>query len=907
MLKCHLKTCTTTMDGSQVKHIAVLAFLFLLVSIRFTSAQINSVSGAAYGTNDLSTAASIASVADGEGFASIGYTGTVDLVVQHNIDGYVVVSNQINGFSLQAANGSVSSSDYAALMVIGGTNLSVTGGAFIGSTAEGGIILPPFPGEPAQTNFQSSAAMGGLIYGAKDALLNGSMFSGTNYTANSTTSIGTDGLQIIESSVVLSNATLRGGNAPGGGTSIGGAALYAQNASVEVMNGTLLGGSAGSSSTAFSGEALHATNSTITVGGSAQLTGGDGAAAVYARNSDLTVTGGTFQGGAFGLDKYFGLVSLVDAGTSNTVVLSGGTFNSVDFAGSGLQFLTVGNNLTVEDLIVVDGATLMVDNQSNDALQDILIRDGSMHFANDFSLRPGGLFTLDSASSLAGFSTLDVQSNAVLWIDQGAVDVASDFRLAGGGTLFFSIMTNRHGALMADTALFQTNATIQIDATAAGFTQRTNDLRLVSTPSASGISVLFSNGTTNTATGSNLASNLNVDAYVIGRTVLSDIFSEGGSNVVFRFSTQSLQDYWNVTGQMADLASEIEGDSQMALLIDQYDDPDNAARAVEQTYFTTFNNYQTALQGMRSAVGPAISRGSEFREQLKLIPMGARGPEQLNQLRGWVKYYGQYYTHDEEGLNPDYASILHGGSVGIDTSIGRLLVGISGGSSHYRIDQDNDARSDTVAYHGNLYATYGMERGYLDAGVAYGFNQVDTRTADPFRLEGSFDADVVSAYLGGGYDLIDTQGGTVFTPEASLQYAAYRQDAYNETGVSAIPRMIDEFDADSILTTLGMNISMLQTEMLDTFAFKVDGRLHWMHEFNPDPSNLFFTLQGGNTQYSLPYPSLDEDIYRVGIGCAFFNPQRHRVKNVMLRIDFDELFNKEFNSHNLMAKLVYAF
>jgi len=281
-------------------------------------------------------------------------------------------------------------------------------------------------------------------------------------------------------------------------------------------------------------------------------------------------------------------------------------------------------------------------------------------------------------------------------------------------------------------------------------------------------------------------------------------------------------------------------------------------------------------------------------------------PESL--VRGWGKYYGNYYTRSESGLYPSYESGLHGGVLGIDTSIGNLIVGISGGASRYETVFDNhDARENTTAAHGNLYGTYGAERGYIDAGIAYGQNKVKTRTADPFRLDGSFEAQLANFYLGGEYDLIDTRGGTVFTPETAVQYATYKQDAYTETGTAAVPRVFDEFDADSLLSSIGMNVAMQEKKAMNTFAFQMDGRLHWMHEFNPDPSNINFMLAGGSNAYQMNYPSLDEEIYRIGVGCSFFNTGRRKPKNVVFRVDFDELFGDGFNSHNISAKVTYAF
>jgi outer membrane autotransporter protein len=516
-----------------------------------------------------------------------------------------------------------------------------------------------------------------------------------------------------------------------------------------------------------------------------------------------------------------------------------------------------------------------------------------MQMQNDFALSSNGTLRLLSAGAQFDFmGDFVLGSESSLSNGLGRTDVAGSFTQSGNSTLYFSINAGTNGMLSADSASFESNATLRIDATQAAFSTGTTNVILIET-----------------STGISGTSNLTVDADTVGRSEFDGLLLLGGNDLAASFTVQALKDYWNATGPMALLADELEAIGNDALInaIDAYDDPRQSGEAIEETYFTTFNNLQTALQGMHAAVGQSLSRGSEFREQLRLVPPGARGPERNNQLRGWAKYYGRFYTRDREGLNPEYDAILHGGSAGIDASIENLLLGISGGSSHYRIDRDRNARSDTVAYHGSLYGTYGFDRGYLDAGIFYGQNQVDTRTADPFRLDGSFDADVTGGYLGGGYDLIDLGGETVFTPEVSVQYAAYEQDAYKESGTTAVPRAFSAFDTHSILSSLGMNVSMLNIEKEDTFRYKADLRLHWMHEFNPDPDDLTFMLEGGSNLYPLAYPSLDEDLFRVGIGCSFFNTLPNQPKNVILRIDFDELFGDGFNSHNLSAKVIYAF
>ncbi len=843
MLKTNLKPHDEVVDFRKAK--CGIAFAFLLFfAASAARAQTNWVSGTAYGTNDLSANTSIASVQDGEGSLIIGYADTTNLSLNHAIGGDITITNQAAVFTITAtSNAVIRGSEKAVLLVENAPDLSISGGRFLGTLDTSGG--PPTPGV-------DGTSVGGILRNST-ATIAGSEFAG---------SAGNAGMIIEASDLTVSNAVFRGGEGATGGAGLA----------------------------AFS-------NSVVTIQ-SGSFTGAVGSTALYLQNSDATVQDGSFVGNVNGSSQVAGdgLFSRQTTATTNSVSLHGGSFSSVAFYGTENSLLNVltGTNLVIQYGIIQSNGTVIVDNQGDSALQDINIFDGTMQMLNDFTLSSNGVFALMTANSSGGFSSnLYLDTGSALHVGLGRIDVAGNFTQSAGSNLYFVINTETNGLLTANAASFQSNATINIDATAAGYTYGTNEVVLVAT--VTGI------------TGTN---NIAVNANAAGRVYYDSFYLAGGNDLVFRFISQSLSNYWSATGQLGLLAGELDASGNTAMLntIDAYNDPTLSSMAIEQTYFTTFNNFQTALQGLRAAVGQSISRSSEFRDQLKLIPPGAKGPERNNQLRGWAKYYGQYVTRDEEQLVPSYDTTLHGGVVGIDTSLGNLLVGISGGSGRYRISYDgSSAKSDTEAYHGNVYGTYGMERGYVDFGAAYGQNKVETRTADPFRLNGEFDAEIAGAYLGGGYDLIDSFGGTIFTPEAAIHYTTYEQDGYTEEGTAAVPRVIDAFDADSLLSSLGMNVSMLNEDTKRSFGYKADLRLHWLHEFNADPSNMNFMLQGGANRYAIAYPALDEDIYRVGIGATFFNTLKHQPQNVLLRIDFDELFGEGFNSHNLSAKVIYAF
>ncbi len=788
---------------------------FFLCSVLAANAADNWADGIAYGTtnSDIATATSISSQTNGMGSLVIGHTNTTHLTLGHNITGFVAINNHVNDFTI-TASGTNTSHNSAAFYAENATNLTITGGHFFGTEGSGGSF-PPIPGQPQPTN-STVTAMGGLLFNS-EVVIDGTEFAGIN---------DTEGLLINQTTLVVSNGTFRGGST--------GAGLVAEN------------------------------NSTVTIH-TGSFTGGGGNTAFYLQDSDVTVYGGTFAGNIGGTNNIAGdgLFSELTGATTNHVNLHGGTFSSLAFYGEegSVQHFLAGTNLIVNNGIIQNGGTVIVDNQNDSALKNIMIVKGTMDFTTD------------------------------------------DFSLVDGGELGFGIIPGTQGFLTADKVYFHTNSTLLVDARAAGFTAGTTNVTLVSTTSG-----LFMIGTTtNMATGADFSTN-NVTTFVSGRNTLKDILVDGNQSLRFQFTTETLRNYWNADGQFGDLADELDtiNNSTMNAIINSIDDPDISGPAVERTYFTTPNTFQTTLMGLNAAVGQSVSRGTDFREGLRL-PAGAKGPNKNNDLRGWAKYYGQFFSHDAEDLNSSYDSTLHGGMIGVDHSFGSLLIGLSGGAGRYSTELNSDATEDINAYQGALYSTFGTARGYIDGGIAYGFNQVETRTASPFILNGEFDAQLLSAYLGGGYALVDTKGGTVFTPEASIQYSMYEQDAYSETSTTAVPRNMDAFDADSLRSSLGLNISMLNNHTMETVDFIFEGRFHWLHEFNPEPGNMNFSLEGGDNDYQLAHPMLDEDLFRAGFGFTFFNTTRHGPKNVLLRLDFDELFGDGFNSHNLSAKLVYAF
>ena len=715
-----------------------------------------------------------------------------------------------------------------------------------------------------------------LFFSTNSATLVGGNGGNVYFATNNTFSYGGSGLNALESELIISNGTFVGGNSGDAlvdtgyySESIGGNGIFATNSTLTILDGTFTGGNAGEATTNL---------------------GGPG---IFSIDSDITVEGGEFTGGISGDNTSWGLLSRATSNETTTITLNGGTFNLLGFDGEGTQYLTTDTNLVVQKGVIQYEGTLVVTNLTDTPFQTSTVFDGTMRFVNNFTLEDGGELYIASPEGRIDFtnSSLSIATDATVW---------------------FMATSNGTGSVTADDVYLHNGSAITIVNQIMGLPVDTSITSSVITASSS-FNIVDSAGITNsTPSLETVKTNINFNASLKTRTGLTDIFLPGGNTLALEFTTKSLSNYWDATGQFAVLANELDAltnlNSELLSTVDIIADPDISGPLVEQTYFTIPNTFQTSMQGLQAAVGQSAARGAEFRAQLSLIPPGARGPERNNDLRGWGKYYAQYLTHDKQDLSTAYETTLHGGVIGIDQSFGDLLLGISGGSGRYSTTYDNNAEEDITATHGAIFGTYGADHLYIDAGVAYGQNEVETQTAAPFTLLGEFDSTLLSAYIGAGYDFIDEKGGTAFTPEISIRHTSYSQDAYSETGTNAIPRNMDAFDADSLQSSLGLNLSTLSTTVTDqSFGFRMDVRFHWLHEFNPEPGTMRFNLEGGSHSHALTYPALDEDLFRLGLGFSFFNSARNKPKNVMLRVDLDELFGADFNSHNLSAKVIYAF
>ncbi|QBG47536.1 autotransporter domain-containing protein [Verrucomicrobia bacterium S94] len=915
----------------------VAAYAFFLCLAAY--AQNNEASNSdVYGSNLDRTA--LTTFNDGSTDLDIFNPLTTSLTLNHEVSGYVNISNSFNTFSISTtAGGLLTSSNHVSLSVFGGTDLIVSGGSFGGSSVNaasnewtgaiggrlssvshaeiqdavftgqsvenGGTVSgggPPLPGEASVANASGSTALiveNGTYASISDGTLTGGAAGSASSIETNTWAVGGHGLEIYSSSVVLSNTTVSGGAGGSAGAygnytsyATGGHAVLATNSTLVIHSGTFNAGAGGSvnGTDDAGGYALYARNGSSVTNYGGTFNAADDLHSAVIENSDMTTYGGTYSGE--------GLLSITTGSGHNDLYLHGGNFNGLSFinTSNGTQFVSVSNIAVYAD-VYMEGGTVEVENYDDTAFQTLKIESGTLTFNQDFVL--SGDITLNTTESTVHFSGLTVTNGGTLNTGTGSIITSGDARFATGSGLNLSIITNQAGMLQAASVTFETNSSLTVDASLAGLSSGVTNISIIS-GALSGFDTNLINA------------EIIVSANTNAESRTTAVFDPSGSGLSIIFDTLKLSDYWNAAGDFAVLANELENlaPTEMNVIINNLGVKQSSA-LVEETYFTTMNTFQVAKQGLDAAIGLSLSRGTEFRDQLALpkAPNGLRGPgaETPNDWRFWMKYYGNFYSRSPDGLNPEYDATMHGGLIGMDKSFGRLLIGLAGGMGNYKIDAESSAEQTMNAFQGTVYSTIGFGHSFIDAGLAYGFNDVESSTADPLTLESEFDSHLFSAHLGGGIGFELPRAGTVITPETSIRYTTYKQDGYTESGTAAAPRTFDSFDSDSFVGSLGLNAAMLNSTAMETFAFKIEGRAHWLREFNPEPGDLHYQLVGGANDYTIIYPYLDEDTIRLGVGLTFFNTEKASRKNVLLRLDFDELIGEDFNSHNLSAKAIFAF
>lgn len=200
----------------------------------------------------------------------------------------------------------------------------------------------------------------------------------------------------------------------------------------------------------------------------------------------------------------------------------------------------------------------------------------------------------------------------------------------------------------------------------------------------------------------------------------------------------------------------------------------------------------------------------------------------------WANPFGVFYGEETNGDHLGFQSNVVGSQFGIDRQLSEnVIFGVGGAYDEMHLTTNNlysACNADTLRV--GPYATWFNEAWYLDASVTGGFHDNDMDRSvnigeDVYSANGNYDSRDVSVYLGAGRDY--RVGASIVTPQASLQYIAYRQDGFEETGAEGADLAVDPLDAYSLRSRVGGQFTRTfqarQTRMLlEAFG-------GWAHEY----------------------------------------------------------------------------
>ncbi len=702
----------------------------------------------------------------------------------------------------------------------------------------------------------------------------------------------------------------------------GGSGIYFGGTELTINGGTFVGGKGGTAD-----------------GASANAYGGAG---IYALGDKLTINGGTFSGGLggrvsgktqlgqIGIHAYNSDVEINDT-LDGTLIDGNILFNNVDaksldinggeitgdiiVVGAGLATIAVQNEATYSgDFLLLEGSADVV--LTNDAQGSFFSNveigsESAMNFigSNQLVTAENANFSLYGTNSTLFFSQgAHLSKGSSINVGLGTVSSSTNNLVIGDNasvTVGYSSISDSNGVYTAKIGSLNANLIL---------TNSTARINLSGVSSTAAGTVQISTGTVVTNGTNALAEMVNVNLGWL--TAVTNIADVGGIQVEYAYNSltnSSLSDLNNdllvtVDGMITDTNQTSEsaflslngsgesGASMFRYTLSQLPDVSESSFQVNQQVNQQIAARGTEYRSMNGFASTKPTRGKNTQ------PVGAAGPDaEGNTMQGWIRAYGSFGNKDKTDHFSAYDSSSWGSVIGVDKSFENLLVGLAGGFSRTDLDAGSAYQADVETTFGSIYSTIGGERIFVDLAATYGFAK--NKEQNGISLQGNeFDSDIYSVYVGGGMNF-ELGEKVSLTPEASLLSSFFTQESFDR--VSNIGTgTVQEYDAQSFLGSVGLNLaSQHQIDWLSQgLALIPEVRVHWLHEFNPDPDSFMYTI-GGVTGPSAVRPR-DEDLFRLGAG---FDIWSWKFQSTKFEFDYDGLFSSTYSEHIFSGKITLQF
>jgi autotransporter-associated beta strand protein len=777
-----------------------------------------------------------------------------------------------NDFSSTVANlqgvGSVLTGASAATTIVireGNFSGTIGGAGQLTKTGTGTLVL-----SGANTYSGGTTVSGGILQGTSTSL-QGAITNNANVTFNQGFSGTYAGAMSGSGSLIKSGTgtlVLAGSNNYSGGTTVSGGVLQGNAASLQgnilnngsvvfdqATNGTYAGTMSGAGMLTKSGAG------TLILGGGNSYSGG------------TLVSAGILQGTTSSLQGIIvnnATVAFSQAGSGTYDGSMSGT-GSLLVNGTGIVILSGTNSYTGGT--TVSGGVLQ---GNTDSLQGGILNNASVVFnqtgsgtyagnmsgTGSMTLQGGGILGMTGTSAYTGPTTVNAGTLIVNGLLASTVTLSNGTTLGGAGTIGGLVSNagilapgNSIGTLTVTRNFTQTGGTYQVEANAAGQSDRVN-ITGTATVNGGTVQVLaasgsYANSTTYTilnATGgisgtytgvsSNFAfltPSLTYDPNNVFLTLAlqGNAFSGFGGNTVNQRAVGYAldQSYASATGDFATVVGALAG-------LNTQQGPYALNQISGQPYadFGTFNVANNAL--FMNALGQqmALARGGAGSGQRQALAQACdvEACDAASPFSVWGSLLGGLGSVQGDGNSSTFTYNVGGAAAGIDYRLTpSVLIGLSAAYTNGTQWVDSfqgKGWSNTVSV--AAYASFTQSAFYVDAlaGYAYSNNQLQRQISipnlQPRTANGSTGANQFLAQVEAGYAVpVYAPAAATVTPFARFQTSSINQAAFNEWGANSLSLNVAQQTTTSVRTTLGADLAAVIGNV------DLGLRLGWLHEY----------------------------------------------------------------------------
>jgi outer membrane autotransporter protein len=244
----------------------------------------------------------------------------------------------------------------------------------------------------------------------------------------------------------------------------------------------------------------------------------------------------------------------------------------------------------------------------------------------------------------------------------------------------------------------------------------------------------------------------------------------------------------------------------------------------------------------------------------------------------WGRAYVADLDQESTGGFAGYDASVRGGVLGVDRRFDHAVVGVAGGMSKTIVTGGDGHSGEADSLQSTVYASYFTDRVYLNAHISFASSDVETDGVSMFGYRSEYDANSLSFFVGAGIGYKGFNDGVMITPEVSLLSSKYSRDGYTSSSsmsqtLGFEDMVFDSYDQWSYQSELGVafsSIKLIENTRLQ-MAFQPEFRVHWVHEFEPNPDGERYEFVGSTQALHAQLQSREENLIRLGGGVRCWN------------------------------------